>query len=82
MYTDLLEEIQQNPTDIDATVAKRRKEFTGEFFRHINTLSETRESLEDRDGNQSCYLYLIRAFFFSQTCGWKKGRSRAPVQLQ
>ncbi|CAA6667535.1 unnamed protein product [Spirodela intermedia] len=49
VYTDLVEEIQQNPMDIDAIVAKRRKEFTGEFFRHINTLSKTCESLEDRD---------------------------------
>ncbi|MQL87280.1 hypothetical protein Taro_019796 [Colocasia esculenta] len=48
-HTDLLKEIQQNPTDLNAVVAKRRKEFTGEFFRHINALSETYDSVEDRD---------------------------------
>ncbi|XP_058069511.1 uncharacterized protein At4g37920 isoform X2 [Magnolia sinica] len=48
-HTDLLKEIQENPTDINAVVARRRDDFTGEFFRHLNVLSETYDSLEDRD---------------------------------
>ncbi|GAB4847182.1 hypothetical protein Ancab_026192 [Ancistrocladus abbreviatus] len=48
-HTDLLKEIQDNPTDINAIVTKRRKDFTGEFFRHLTLLSETYDSLEDRD---------------------------------
>ncbi|GAB2283007.1 hypothetical protein Dimus_017539 [Dionaea muscipula] len=48
-HTDLLNEIQDNPTDINAIVTKRRKDFTGEFFRHLTLLSESYDSLEDRD---------------------------------
>lgn len=48
-HTDLINEIQLNPMDINAIVVKRRKEFTDEFFRHINMLSETYDSLEERD---------------------------------
>lgn len=50
-HSELLKEIQDSPSDINAVVARRRKDFTGEFFRHLNLLSETFDSLEDRDGN-------------------------------
>ncbi|KAF5206011.1 endoribonuclease E-like protein [Thalictrum thalictroides] len=48
-HAELLKEIEQNPTDINAVVARRRKDFTREFFRHLTLLSETYDSLEDRD---------------------------------
>ncbi|GMH24128.1 hypothetical protein Nepgr_025971 [Nepenthes gracilis] len=48
-HTELLKEIQDNPTDINAIVTKRRKDFTGEFFCHLTLLSETYDSLEDHD---------------------------------
>ncbi|KAJ4965636.1 hypothetical protein NE237_017485 [Protea cynaroides] len=48
-HTELLNEVQQSPTDINAVVARRRKDFTGEFFRHLTLLSETYDNLEDRD---------------------------------
>ncbi|OVA15229.1 hypothetical protein BVC80_5g12 [Macleaya cordata] len=48
-HAELLKEIEQSPTDINAVVAKRRKDFNGEFFRHLTLLSETYDSLEDRD---------------------------------
>ncbi|XP_020554571.1 uncharacterized protein At4g37920, chloroplastic isoform X2 [Sesamum indicum] len=48
-HAELLKEIQDNPTDINAIVAKRRGDFTGDFFRHLTLLSETYDSLEDRD---------------------------------
>ncbi|KAK1268743.1 hypothetical protein QJS04_geneDACA006468 [Acorus gramineus] len=48
-HTELLKEIQGNPTDINAIVARRRKDFTGEFFRHLGVLLDTIDSLEERD---------------------------------
>lgn len=54
-HSELLKEIQDSPTDINAIVARRRKDFTGEFFRYLTLLSETYDSLEDRDG---IFLYL------------------------
>lgn len=50
-HTQLLKEIQDSPMDINAIVAKRRRDFTGDFFRHLTFVSETYDSLEDRDGN-------------------------------
>lgn len=47
--SELLKEIQDNPTDINAIVTRRRKDFTGEFFRYVTIMSETFDSLEDRD---------------------------------
>ncbi|KAK6923229.1 hypothetical protein RJ641_011533 [Dillenia turbinata] len=48
-HTELLKVIEDNPTDINMIVTRRREDFTGEFFRHLNLLSETYDSLEDRD---------------------------------
>ncbi|KAI3961286.1 hypothetical protein MKX01_007000 [Papaver californicum] len=48
-HSELLKEIEQSPTDINAVVAKRRKDFNEEFFRHLTLLSETYDSLDDRD---------------------------------
>ncbi|KAI3451850.1 hypothetical protein Pfo_008515 [Paulownia fortunei] len=48
-HTELFKEIQDSPMDINAIVAKRRRDFTGDFFRHLTLLSETYDSLEDRD---------------------------------
>ncbi|CAN1317064.1 Uncharacterized protein At4g37920 [Linum perenne] len=49
-HTDLLNDIRENPTDLNVIVAKRRKDFTGEFFRHLGLLADTYDSLEDGDG--------------------------------
>ncbi|XP_054791484.1 uncharacterized protein At4g37920-like [Prosopis cineraria] len=48
-HGDLLKEVQDSPTDINAIVARRRKDFTGEFFRYLSLLSDTYDSLEDQD---------------------------------
>ncbi|XP_009784138.1 uncharacterized protein At4g37920 [Nicotiana tabacum] len=48
-HSELLKEIQDNPRDLNAIVTKRRKDFTGEFFRHLTLLSEVYDSLEERD---------------------------------
>lgn len=52
MNSCLLKEIQDNPLDLNAIVARRRKDFTGEFFHYLNVLSEVYDGLEDRDGNE------------------------------
>ncbi|CAA0839668.1 Uncharacterized protein - chloroplastic [Striga hermonthica] len=48
-HAELFQEIQDNPLDINAIVARRRADFTGDFFRHLTLLSEIHDSLEDRD---------------------------------
>ncbi|KAL7231548.1 hypothetical protein ACSBR2_009735 [Camellia fascicularis] len=48
-HSELLKEVLDNPTDVNAIVARRRKDFTEEFFRYLTILSETNDSLEDRD---------------------------------
>lgn len=58
-HTELLKEIQDSPTDLNVVVAKRRKDFTDEFFRHLTLLSETYDSLEDQDGNDLSILPLL-----------------------
>lgn len=50
-HTALFKEIQDSPMDINAIAAKRRGDFTDSFFRHLTLLSETYDSLEERDGN-------------------------------
>ncbi|XP_072969959.1 uncharacterized protein At4g37920 [Typha angustifolia] len=49
MHMELLKEVQESPMDINAVVATRRKDFTAEFFRHLNVLSDTYDNLDDRD---------------------------------
>ncbi|RDX82043.1 putative protein, chloroplastic, partial [Mucuna pruriens] len=49
-HYELLKEIQDSPTDINPIVAQRRKDFTGEFFLYLSLISDTYDSLEDRDG--------------------------------
>lgn len=58
-HSELLKEIEDNPTDINAIVAKRRRDFNGEFFRHLTLLKQNYDSLEDRDGKKSFYTFLI-----------------------
>ncbi|GLT62924.1 hypothetical protein SLA2020_355260 [Shorea laevis] len=48
-HSELLKEIQDSPTDINAIVARRRKDFTGEFFSYLDLVAQTYDSLEDRD---------------------------------
>jgi hypothetical protein len=48
---ELFTELRDNPADINAIVARRRKDFTGEFFRHLNFLVNAYNGLDERDGN-------------------------------
>ncbi|KAK6258750.1 hypothetical protein SCA6_013224 [Theobroma cacao] len=49
-HSELLKEIQDSPTDINAIITRRRKDLTDEFFRYLALVSETYDGLEDRDG--------------------------------
>ncbi|CAI8588144.1 unnamed protein product [Vicia faba] len=49
-HYELLKEIQDFPTDINAIVARRRRDFSGDFFRYLSLIADTYDSLEDRDG--------------------------------
>ncbi|XVE83018.1 hypothetical protein DITRI_Ditri16bG0052800 [Diplodiscus trichospermus] len=48
-HCELLKEIQDSPTDINATITRRRKDFSDEFFRYLTLVAETYDSLEDKD---------------------------------
>ncbi|CAD6246534.1 unnamed protein product [Miscanthus lutarioriparius] len=49
-HMELFTELRENPADINAIVARRRKDFTGEFFRHLNFLVNAYNGLDERDG--------------------------------
>ncbi|CAL5024479.1 unnamed protein product [Urochloa decumbens] len=49
-HMELFTELRDNPADINAIVARRRKDFTGEFFRHLNFLVNAYSGLDERDG--------------------------------
>lgn len=54
----LFKEVEESPLDIDAVVARRRKDFTDEFFQHLNVLADAYNSLDRRDG-ESLFLELF-----------------------
>ncbi|KAL6660375.1 hypothetical protein ACP70R_001921 [Stipagrostis hirtigluma subsp. patula] len=49
-HMELYTELRDNPADINAIVARRRMDFTGEFFRHLNFLLNAYNGLDERDG--------------------------------
>ncbi|GJN03288.1 hypothetical protein PR202_ga20717 [Eleusine coracana subsp. coracana] len=49
-HMELFTELRDNPSDINAIVARRRKEFTGEFFCHLNFVMNAYNGLDERDG--------------------------------
>ncbi|GAU40330.1 hypothetical protein TSUD_221780 [Trifolium subterraneum] len=48
-HYELLKEIQDFPTDINAIVARRRKDFIGEFFSYLSLIADVYDNFEDRD---------------------------------
>ena len=56
-HAELLKQVEDSPMDINAIVTKRRKDFTGEFFRYLAVVQESHDSLEDRDGNLLRYIF-------------------------
>lgn len=64
-HAELLKQVENSPMDINAIVTKRRKDFTGEFFRYLNVVQETHDSLDDRDGNVFNISFLFYSSFFT-----------------
>lgn len=64
-HYELLMEIQDSPMDINAIVARRRKDFTGEFFHYLTLISDMYDSLEERDGN---YIGVLKNVSFWAFC--------------
>jgi hypothetical protein len=54
----LFKEVEESPLDIGAVVARRRKDFTDEFFQHLNVLVDAYSSLDRRDG-ESFFLTIF-----------------------
>ncbi|KAL4197597.1 hypothetical protein AMTRI_Chr04g189060 [Amborella trichopoda] len=54
-HDELLGMIRQNPSEINAVVARRRKDFTKEFFEHLHTVAE---SYYDNPDEQSALAKL------------------------
>ncbi|KAJ3693237.1 hypothetical protein LUZ60_008717 [Juncus effusus] len=48
-HMELFKEVRESPLDIDVVVAKRRKDFTDDFFLHLNVLYDCGCSLEEKD---------------------------------
>uniref|UniRef100_A0A0E0LTQ3 Uncharacterized protein n=1 Tax=Oryza punctata TaxID=4537 RepID=A0A0E0LTQ3_ORYPU len=48
-HMELFTLLRENPTDINAIVARRRKDFTGGFFQHLNFLVNAYNGLDERD---------------------------------
>ncbi|EAY73693.1 hypothetical protein OsI_01577 [Oryza sativa Indica Group] len=48
-HMELFTQLRENPTDINAIVARRRKDFTGGFFQHLNFLVNAYNGLDERD---------------------------------
>ncbi|KAK1292845.1 Uncharacterized protein QJS10_CPB17g02451 [Acorus calamus] len=80
-HTELLKEIQGNPTDINAIVARRRKDFTGEFFRHlaiarlgakclsaVSTYDNALENVEDLNIAQSKFNEILNSPSLDAAC--------------
>lgn len=50
-HNELLKVVRGAPSDISDIVARRRKDFTKEFFVHLHTVSESYyENLEEQNG--------------------------------
>uniref|UniRef100_A0A0E0ATW9 Uncharacterized protein n=1 Tax=Oryza glumipatula TaxID=40148 RepID=A0A0E0ATW9_9ORYZ len=48
-HMELFTQLRENPTDINAIVARRRKDFNGGFFQHLNFLVNAYNGLDERD---------------------------------
>uniref|UniRef100_A0A0E0QHA3 Uncharacterized protein n=1 Tax=Oryza rufipogon TaxID=4529 RepID=A0A0E0QHA3_ORYRU len=48
-HMELFTQLRENPTDINGIVARRRKDFNGGFFQHLNFLVNAYNGLDERD---------------------------------
>ncbi|CAN6478294.1 unnamed protein product [Victoria cruziana] len=61
-HNELLTVVRQTPSEINAIVAKRRKDFTAEFFEHMHIVAESYyDNLEEQDGVVNLRLTCLAA---------------------
>ncbi|XP_031493530.1 uncharacterized protein At4g37920 [Nymphaea colorata] len=61
-HNELLSLVRQTPSEINAIVAKRRKDFTAEFFEHMHVVAESYyDNLEEQDGLINLRLTCLAA---------------------
>lgn len=56
-HNELLDAIRKSPSEVGEIVARRRKDFTKEFFVHLHTVAE---SLYDNPTEQNGQFFLCR----------------------
>jgi hypothetical protein len=76
---ELFTELRENPTDINAVVARRRKDFTGEFFRNLNYLVNAYNGLDERDGKFLPSHFLTHKLHLFNTLLLFEYRSNQPL---
>ena len=63
-HSELLEVIRGAPSEINEIVARRRKDFTKEFFEHLYTVAASYDdNTIEQDGETKCCLILTDRFF-------------------
>lgn len=56
-HNELLEAIREAPSNIRDIVARRRKDFTKEFFVHLHTVAESYyDNPTEQNGETTCYF--------------------------
>ena len=65
-HSELLEVIKGAPSEINEIVARRRKDFTKEFFEHLYTVAASHDdNTTEQDGETKCCLIFTDRFFLS-----------------
>lgn len=67
-HNELLEAIKEAPSEINTIVARRRKDFTKEFFVHLHTVAQSyHDSPAEQNGKTGSIFFLIPFddFFFN-----------------
>jgi (p)ppGpp synthase/HD superfamily hydrolase len=66
-HNELLEVVKATPSDkLGAIVAKRRKDFTVEFFNHLYYVAESyHDDTEKQNGESYIYLAIVLAEFLT-----------------
>ena len=59
-HNELLEKVRQAPTEVSDIVARRRKDFTKEFFVHLHTVAESYyDDPTEQNGEARLFLSLV-----------------------
>lgn len=57
-HNELLQVVRQAPTEVSNIVAKRRKDFTKEFFVHLHTVAESYYDNPTEQNGEAKTLYI------------------------